>query len=321
MTAQTISLPSRRTDGVAPVGRAASQATVVEQSRAVAEVAAAVQVAQANPRDIDRATADMRDTCGRLPVANRAFYAVPNRGQGLSVHLMRELARIWGNTDYGVRELRRDDDAGVSEMQAWAWDQQTNTRSTRSFIQPHQRMKGRERQALVDLNDIYLSNQNTGARAVRECIASVLPDWFIADAQAACETTLNNGEGKSVEVRSREAVTAFSNQGVTRAQLEDFLGAKFGKWTPVQLGELMRVYTSITQDGIAVAEFFPERTVEVTPEPAAAGRRAAAKRKAAEPQQPAAVEPPAEQAPADDAEPFPNDEYSDTLPGVEGEQA
>jgi len=307
VTSQTISLPSRRTDGVAPVGQAASQATVVEQSRAVAEVQAAVVVAQANPRDIDRALADMRDTCGRTPVANRAFYQVPNRGQGLSIHLMRELARIWGNVDYGVRELRRDDDAGVSEMQAWAWDQQTNTRSTRSFIQPHQRMKGRDRQALVDLNDVYLNNQNTGARAVRECIASVLPDWVIAEAEQICRKTLNDGEGKSVEERSREAVAAFGAQGVTRAQIEDFLGAKFGKWTPVQLGELMRVYTSITQDGIAPAEFFPERTVEVAPAPAKASRKAVPK--------PAPAE---EQAPAE--EPFPNDEYSDTLP-VAGEEA
>lgn len=306
MTSQTISLPSRRTDGVAPIGRAASQATLVEQSRAVAEVAAAVQVAQANPRDIDRATADMRDTCGRLPVANRAFYAVPNRGQGLSVHLMRELARIWGNTDYGVRELRRDDDAGVSEMQAWAWDQQTNTRSTRSFIQPHQRMKGRERQALVDLNDIYLSNQNTGARAVRECIASVLPDWFIAEAQGVCETTLNDGEGKSPEVRSREAVTAFSNHSVTRAQLEDYVGAKFGKWTPAMLADLQRVYVSITQDGMAPSEFFPERVVEVAPAPAKTTRKAAAK--------PSPAEEPAPAGATAAEEPFPNDEYSDRLP-------
>jgi len=306
MTSQTISLPSRRTDGVAPVGRAASQATVVEQSRAVAEVAAAVQVAQANPRDIDRALADMRDTCGRLPVANRAFYAVPNRGEGLSIHIMRELARIWGNVDYGVRELRRDDDAGVSEMQAWAWDQQTNTRSTRSFIQPHAKSTRKGRVALTDINDVYLNNQNTGARAVRECIASVIPDWVIAEAEQICRQTLEHGEGKSVEVRSREAVTAFASHGVTRPQLEDFLGAKYGKWTPVQLAELLRVYASITQDGIAPAEFFPERAVEVASAPAKASRKAAAK--------PAPAE---EQAPAE--EPFPNDEYSDTLPVEEGQ--
>lgn len=267
MTAQTISLPSRRTDGAAPVGRATSQATVVEQSRAVAEVAAAVQVAQTFPRDLDRAMADLRDTCSRLPVANRAFYQVPNRGQGLSVHLMRELARIWGNVDYGVRELRRDDAAGESEMQAWAWDQQTNTRSTRSFIQPHQRMKGKARQDLVDLNDIYLSNQNTGARAVRECISSVLPDWAIAEAEGICRRTLEHGEGKSIEVRTRESVAAFEKLGVTRTQLEDHVGAKAGKWTPVMLADLARAYTSITQDGIDAAEFFPARPVSLDKTP------------------------------------------------------
>lgn len=273
MTTQTIALPGARQ--ISPTGAATSQATVVEQSRAVAEVQAAVVVAQANPRDIDRALADMRDTCGRLPVASRAFYQVPNRGQGLSIHIMRELARIWGNVDYGVRELRRDDDAGVSEMQAWAWDQQTNTRSTRSFIQPHQRMKGRDRQNLVDLNDVYLNNQNTGARAVRECVASVIPDWVIAEAEQICRKTLEHGEGKSVEDRSREAVTAFAAQGVTRAQIEDFLGAKFGKWTPVQLGELMRVYTSITQDGITASEFFADSPVEVVTESRPAAPRPA----------------------------------------------
>jgi hypothetical protein len=309
VTAQTVSLPSRRTDGIAPVGRAASQATVVEQSRAVAEVAAAVQVAQANPRDIDRALADMRDTCGRLPVASRAFYAVPNRGEGLSIHIMRELARIWGNVDYGVRELRRDDAddvAGVSEMQAWAWDQQTNTRSTRSFIQPHAKSTRKGRVALTDINDVYLNNQNTGARAVRECIASVIPDWVIAEAEQICRKTLEHGEGKSVEERSREAVTAFAAHGVTRAQIEDFLGAKYGKWTPVQLGELQRVYVSITQDGIAASEFFPERAVEVeSVTPAKASRR----KPAPEPERaaPAPAETPAEET-------FPNDEYSDTLP-------
>lgn len=91
-----------------------SQGSVVEQSRAVAEVAAAVQVAKSFPRDTNRATENMRELCGRLAVAARAFYSVPNRGSGMSIHIARELARIWQNVDYGVRELRRDDEAGVS---------------------------------------------------------------------------------------------------------------------------------------------------------------------------------------------------------------
>ena len=76
-----------------------TQATAIEQARAVAEVQAAVTVAQAIPRDVQRAVAEMRDACGRLALAQRAFYSVPNRGNGPTVHLARELARIWGNID------------------------------------------------------------------------------------------------------------------------------------------------------------------------------------------------------------------------------
>ena len=244
-------------------GRPASQGTVVEQSRAVAEVAAAVRVARDFPRDIDRATAETQQTCDRLSVAEQAFYEVPNRGSGPSVHLARELARIWGNLDYGVRELNRDDKSGVSEMQAWAWDQQTNVRSTRSFIQPHQRMRGGRRQDLTDLGDIYLNNQNTAARAVRECIFTVLPTWFVDDAMRQLRTTLENGGGKSIAERRAEAIAAFGQLRVTQAQLEDRLGKQAAQWAPADFADLNRAYSSITKDGIPVSEFFPEKAVEV----------------------------------------------------------
>ena len=81
----------RRETGNQPV---ASQATLTEQARAVAEVQAAVTVAQQVRRDQGRAEAEMKATCERLSVANKAFYSVPNRGTGPTVHLMRELARI-----------------------------------------------------------------------------------------------------------------------------------------------------------------------------------------------------------------------------------
>ena len=122
-----------------------TQATAVEQARAIAEVQAAVVVAQQCPRDMSRAEQEMRDATGRIALAQRAFYRVPNRGSGPSVHLARELARVWGNVQYGVHELRRDDTAGMSEIQAFAWDVQTNTRSTRTFQVPHQRMVKGER--------------------------------------------------------------------------------------------------------------------------------------------------------------------------------
>lgn len=246
----------------------ASQGTAVEQARAVAEVAAAVRVARDFPRDETTAATAVRDLCGRLPIAQRAFYALP-RGEGqvsgLTVHIARELARAWGNIDYGVRELRRDDDAGVSEMQAWAWDQEQNVRSTRSFIQPHARMKNRRREALTDLTDIYLSNQNTGARAVRECIFTVLPGWLLVDAEAILRDTLERGDGQPDEQRAADCIAAFARLGVDQTQLEARLKMPAADWRPPQFADLNRVYMTITQDGIAADEFFPETAIEVQP--------------------------------------------------------
>lgn len=249
---------------------AASQGTVVEQTRAVAEVAAAVRVAQDNPRSESVARAAMLETCGRLAVASRAFYEVPNRGAGPSIHLARELARIWGNLDYGVRELSRDDDAGTSEMQVWAWDQQTNSRSTRSFIAPHVRMVKGDRKRLTDIGDIYLSNQNVGARAVRECIFAVLPGWFVAEAESTCKRTNAIGDGKPLEEQIADAIDRFEVEfSVTVAQLEARTDAKRAKWTAQHLAQLRRIYSSITVDGISASEYFPEKPLDLAALPAA----------------------------------------------------
>lgn len=241
---------------------APSQSTLVEQSRAVAEVQAAIVVAQQCPRDMNRAEADMKVACGRLSLANRAFYAVKNRGQGPTVHLARELARIWGNLDYGVRELSRDDTAGVSEIQAFAWDQQTNVRSTRTFIVPHERMAGGKRNKLNDLTDVYLNNQNIGARAVRECIFTVLPTWLTEEAQDLCRKTLEHGEGEPIEVRAQKAINVFAERfGVTPVQLETRIGKPATSWKPQDVAALQVLFQSIQSGETQVSDEFPSQRV------------------------------------------------------------
>lgn len=257
-------------DQIKPLTGASSESTKIEQARAVAEVAAAIQVAQTFPRNLDQVRANMQELCRSYAVAQEAFYAVPNRGSGMSVHLARELARVYGNVDYGVRELSRTGEH--SEMQAWAWDQETNTRTTRSFIQPHMKpKKGGGMQQITDLNDIYLSNQNTGAKAVRECIFAVLPGWMKAEAGALLDATLKRGEGKPIEEMRAEAVRAFAGRRVTVAQLERHVGRKQADWTADDVAQLQRVWQSVSRDGIAVAEFFPEEPVALPETPDAAG--------------------------------------------------
>ena len=245
------------TERAVAANRPASETTRIEQSRAVAEVEAAVVVAQRCPRDVTRAVADMRDACGRLALAERAFYSVPNRGSGPSVHLARELARIWGNVQYGIHELRRDDEARISEVLAWAWDVQTNTRSSRALIVPHQRMKSGRRQDLTELDDVYRNNSNIGSRAVRECIFTVLPDWLIADAEAACRETIRRGDGKSLPERIRAMVDVFRQLGVSEAQLEARIGSPSRQWDAANVADMSVVYRSIKSGETTVEDEFP----------------------------------------------------------------
>lgn len=257
-------MPSKQITPTTPAAPTmpASQATAIEQSRAVAEVQAAIFVAQQFQRDISRAETEMKSSTGRLSLANRAFYAVPNRGSGPSVHLARELARIWGNIDYGVRELSRDDTEGVSEIQAFAWDQQTNVRSTRTFIVPHERMAGGSRRKLVDLTDVYLNNQNVGARAVRECIFTVLPTWFTEDAQDLCRKTLEHGEGEPIETRVEKAINAFAeNFGISPEQLEQKVGRPATSWKAQDVATLQVIFQSLRAGEIRLDEAFPPKPV------------------------------------------------------------
>lgn len=253
------------------------QATAVEQARAVAEVQAAVIVAQQCPRDLSIAVAQMRESCRQMGLAERAFFRFPRAGttvSGPSVHLARELARCWGNVQYGIQELRRDDDGKYSEMQAWAWDVQTNTRSSQTFVVPHKRDKKGGPEVLVDLRDVYENNANQGARRLREAIFSILPPWFTEEAKALCSDTIVKGvSDKPLANRIVDAVGLFDTLGVTLPRLEARLGRMKADWTAHDLAQLTVAYKSIQQGTVSVDEEFPQERVTAAEVLAPAGTK------------------------------------------------
>ena len=278
----------------APVPARIGQGTAVEQSRAVAEVAAAVQVAQACPRDVTTSAGEMRRSCAQSRLAERAFFRY-NRGDGTvtgaSVYLARELARCWGNVQYGLVELRRDDEHGQSEMQAWAWDVQTNTRASTTFIVPHARDVKGGRKPLEALRDVYENNANNGARRLREQILALLPQWFVEEAKDLCLETVKSGNGKPIEQRVADALRGFEGLGITRDQVEKRIGFPCSSWTAQDLASLTVIFRSLQRGEIrAEDEFEPARLTladvthqapaqpsaeQSTPAPAAAQHEAA----------------------------------------------
>lgn len=263
-----------RTAAPVPSPSRLGQGTAIEQSRAAAEVHARVVVAQQVPRRIDQAERDMLASCAMTALAERAFYKYPRGKQtvtGASIHLARELARCWGNVDYGIHELRRDDDAGQSEMLAWAWDLQTNTRSGQIFIVPHGRDTKDGRVVLVELRDIYENNANMGARRLREAIFSVLPPWFTEAAKEACAATLKRGDGTPLADRIGKAIAGFAELGVREAQLVQKVGRPCKVWTELDLAQLVVSFRSIQRGELTREdEFGVERSTAADIQAAAA---------------------------------------------------
>jgi ribosomal protein L17 len=289
----------RRTEvtrAVAQAGRV-GQATLVEQSRAIAEVQAAVVMAKEFPRDIAAAIVEMERSCAEPELAQQAFYAMPRGGDtvtGPTVHLARELARIWGNIDYGVRELRRDDDHGQSEMQAIAWDLQANNRVSAVFIVPHAKYVRKQVEKLVDLQAIYENNANNGARRLRESIFSVLPKAFVTKAEAICRETLRRGAGEPLAERAAKAVAMFKAGRVSLDRLEAKIGRAQAEWTEDDVVQLGIDYQTIKRGEAKASEIYPP--VDTAPA-AADGIKAQAAR-----QQPATEQPAASAAQAPRAE-------------------
>lgn len=234
----------------------------VDQTRAMAEVQGAMVIARANPRDENAAWLRIRTACKRKSLAERASYAYRRGGQlvtGPSIRLAEVIARHWGNLTYGFREVNRTQ--GHSEIEAYAWDLETNTRVSRQFTVPHRRDKKNGPEELTQERDKYEMVASMAQRRVRACILEIVPGDVVEDAEEMCKHTMANANGEPLEQRIRKMLQAFhDNFGVTQTMIEKFLGHKTEAIVDAELVRLKQVYQSI-KDGMADrTEFFDLQT-------------------------------------------------------------
>ena len=244
--------------------------TQVEISRAVQEVQAAVLVAQKMPRDEIRARKRILDAAKRQTLAENASYCYPRGGQtvtGPSIRAAETLAKYWGNISYGTKELNQDLANHTSEMLAYAWDLETNTRVEKVFQVQHKRDKRSGSVMLSDSRDIYELTANQGARRVRACILGVLPSDIVEDFIKECDKTLEGSNDVPLKDRVRAMIESFEKLGVTQDMIEQRLGCKADVIIPKQLADLRKVYTSIKDNFGKIGDYF--KTAEIK-EPEAA---------------------------------------------------
>lgn len=232
-------------------------AVAIESERAIAEAQGRLLVAKRFPRDEAAAFARVMDACRRPSLAEVANYRFPRGGQsveGPSIRLAEELARCWGNIAYGMRELSRRN--GESEMEAFAWDQQTNVLSTQTFTVRHLRDKRGGPEALKDERDIYEVTANMASRRLRARILAVLPPDLVDAAVAQCRETVKHGSDKPMADRIREMTQAFVKIGVSAAMLAEKLGKPLDTATPDDLADLRGIYQAIRDSATSINDAF-----------------------------------------------------------------
>ena len=250
-----------------------NQGTVaIEASRAIAEAQSKLYIAKTFPRDEAKAINKMEEACSRMALAEKAFYKFPRAGQtieGPTIRFAEELARCWGNIDYGIKELSQDE--GKSEMQAYAWDLETNTQSVQNFTNPHKREKTDKRtrqvvmEDLTSQRDIYENNANMATRRLRARILAVLPAWFVDDAIQACKATLA-GEGKApFKDRVKNLVSNYNRIGVDADMLKRYLKHDAMEMDTDEFIDLVGIFNSIKTGERKAKEWFdPENTTSAT---------------------------------------------------------
>ena len=235
-----------------------NQGTIaIEASRAIAEAQGKLVIAKRFPRDEVQSYAKAMEACQRPTMAAKAFYSFPRGGQtveGPTIRFAEELARCWGNIDYGIKELSQDD--GKSEMQAYAWDLETNAQSVQNFTNPHQREQGKKMVTLTSQRDIYENNANMATRRLRSRILAILPAWFVENAIAECKKTLAGQNDTPLIDRVKKMVVQFAKLGVTQEMIEKRLKRKIDTMTSDDFVEYVGIYNAVKGGESKIADWF-----------------------------------------------------------------
>lgn len=239
-----------------PADQMNSSVVSIEQQRAIAEAQGQLVLAKRFPRNFAQAMEEIMTSCAYMEFAEEAFYALPRGGQtvrGPSIRLAEEIARCYGNFQYGHRELARNE--GESVVEVYAWDVEKNNRSTRQITIPHimdTRSGGKKLTGQKEITD-YIAN--VASKQMRSRILALLPKPLVAAAIKRCEQTLAGTGEQTIQQRLEKMQGMFIKYGVTVKMLESYLNHPLAETTTDEITDLIAVYTAI-KDGGNAKDFF-----------------------------------------------------------------
>jgi hypothetical protein len=242
-------------------------AVSIEQERAIAEAQGQLVMAKRFPRDLNAAHAELMVACSYQSFAAAAFYSVPNRGSGPSIRFAEEVARVYGNFEFGHRELSRSE--GKSEIEVYAWDKEKNNLSKRQITVMHVQDARSGTKKLTDQADIDNKIANVASKQVRGRILALLPKWLVEDAIQKCKDTIAGNTTEPMEVRLRKMQQAFAKFGVTADHLERYLGHPLDQTLSDELADLLGIFNAL-KEGTPASDFFGAVEAEIKTDATAA---------------------------------------------------
>lgn len=261
--------------------------------RAIAEVQAAMVIAKRFPRDPIQAMDRILNACTRPSLAEAALYQYSKGGSdvsGPSIRLAEAIAQQWQNIQFGFTELTRGldhDGVAYSEVEAYAWDLETNTKRPLVFRVRHWRDTKKGGYAIKDERDIYELVANQAQRRVRACILGVIPGDVVEAAANQCDITLKSKADTSPEA-VQKMVAAFAAYGVTKEQIEARIQRRVDAIQPAQIVGLKKVYASL-RDGMSSPDDWFDAVAQDDEQKKPQGQADAIKGKLRERQQPAST--------------------------------
>ena len=237
-----------------------NQGTIaVESSRAIAEAQGKLIMAKRFPRNYIDSYAKAIEACQRKGFAEKAFFNYPRGGQtvtGVTIRFAEEMARCYGNLDYGIKEMSHEE--GKSEMQAYCWDLETNTLSSQNFTVEHIMETKQGNRKLTSQRDIYERTANDGARRLRSRILAILPPDLVEDCINECKKTLTGKNDMPLIDKIKNMVTAFEKLGVTKEMLEKRLKHTIETVNADELTEYIGIYNGLKQKETTISDWFEQ---------------------------------------------------------------
>lgn len=227
----------------------------VLESREAQQVQVAMLAAKRFPRDEKAALDRILNSCSRESLAAVSQYQFARGGTdiaGPSIRLAEAIAQQWGNLECGWREIDRHKDSdgvGVSVVEAYAWDMESNCRVPRVFNIRHWRDTKKGGYKIEDERDIYELCANQAARRLRACILAVIPGDIVEEAMRQCDATLSAKADTGPDAQ-KKILAAFEPFKVTKAQIEAKIQRRLDAITPAQVVTLRKILASL-KDGMS----------------------------------------------------------------------